>query len=124
MNNLKRDKKRSSTLKDGASKAHVLLRYIGLAEVHPHPGNLELEGAVGAFVGVVGDAVNKREFFNLVCSEMSKLGFGVVRMTDVELLSLRRLHHSIPEDLNAAIDCLGEHQPIAFTTFDCYESEE
>ena len=95
-------------------------RWIGLANVRPVVGNDLLAGARGAFVAVIGDAINESTFLALVERGADELDFEVVSLEDVELVSCRTKEHPLPDDLVAALSDLSPSSPIAFGSFHSY----
>ena len=94
--------------------------WIGLAQVEPWAGNDLLGNAAGAFVPVVGNAVNETDFLALVERELGALQFDVLVLGDVELLSTRVRKHKMPAELSEAIAALSPENPLALDTFQVY----
>jgi hypothetical protein len=95
-------------------------RWIGLADVCPHRGNELLGKARGAFVAVVGEAVDPDAFFKLVERQMAGLCFDVRSLEDVELLDFRLARNTLPAEMIAAIADLSDRSPIAYGSFHAY----
>lgn len=96
-------------------------RWIGLAEVLPQEGNQDLSQNSGAYVPVVGDAIDERAFFELVQNELQLIEFKLVRLQDLELLETRIKKHSLPDPLAAAINAISSENLLAYGTFQAFK---
>jgi hypothetical protein len=101
--------------------------WIGLAEVVPSEQCDVLKQGYRAFVPVVAKAPCAQAFYDVVKNELKALQLKLVRMEEVEHLSERRRKHTLPNDLESAIDALGVADQLAlgcFHTFrDCPSAE-
>ena len=97
------------------------IRWIGLANVRPLPGNGILGNAKGALVAVVGDAEETLSFLDLVERELRTLEFEVLSLDDVEPLHERMTRQKLPDELAAAIEHLPHCSAVALGSFHAYE---
>jgi hypothetical protein len=99
-------------------------KWIGLAEVVPDRRCDILEQGYAAFVPVVAGAYSVRAFYSLVHEELKSLHLKLVRIEDMERLSVRRRRHRLPKDLEAEIASLGPARRLALGTFHAFKQQK
>ena len=92
----------------------------GVAEVVPVAGNSLLEGAQGAFVGVVGLSRSEDEFKELVSSSFQSMGFEVFQLKDVEQISTEKDLERLDLDMRTRAVSLSQSCPFAVGVFHSY----
>jgi hypothetical protein len=98
--------------------------WIGLAEVVAHEKCDVLKEGYAAFVSVVAKAPNAEAFYNTVKDELDPLRLRLTRMENVEHLSDRRRKHTLPSDLEVAIDYLSSTRRLAFGSFHTFRNSD
>jgi hypothetical protein len=96
--------------------------WIGLAEVVARQGCDVFKEGYGAFVPVIANAFNEHAFYELVRNELKALRLDLLRMEDVERLSERRRKHTLPKDLETAIDAHSSTHRLAFGSFHAFSN--
>lgn len=98
--------------------------WTALAHVMPRSGQDLLEGARGAFVNAVGPAPSSAEFEHRLREVVAALGFELIELDDLELMSERRSKYELTEELQAVADlseATGEIKLGSFYTYDRIE---
>ena|SRR5215510_1948649 len=97
---------------------------IGLAEVVAGQKCDVLKEGYAAFVPVVANASGAQAFYNVLKDELKALELELIRMKDVEPLSERRRKHTLPNDLETAIDGLSSAHRLALGTLHAFMNSD
>ena len=92
----------------------------GVAEVIPMPGNPMLEGADGAYVGVVGLARSESEFVANAKAALSALDFDMLELADRELIPAIERWIDADECMRQKCSTLSSRNPIELGAFHCF----
>lgn len=95
--------------------------WTALAHVMPRDDKDLLEGARGAFVNAVGPAASATEFEHRLRELVAGLGFELVELDDLELMSERRSKDALTEELREVAnrsEATGEIKLGSFHTYD------
>jgi len=87
----------------------------------PRNGEDLLEGARGAFVNAVGPAPSSTEFEHRLRELVANLGFELIDLDDLELMSERQSKYALTEELREVADlseASGEIELGSFHTYD------
>jgi hypothetical protein len=95
--------------------------WIGLADVVPQDDQAPITGA-GAFVNVVGIAVDQASFEGAVAQALDAAHLMLLTLEDVELLDERLARHSVDAEILEAADSAQKTLGIQLTTFYSYPS--
>ena len=95
--------------------------WIGLCHVIPKKGFDNLIKGMGAFVNIVAISSNRKEFEILARETLSKYGFEMIDIQDVETLSERAKKVQISDSILELAQSLNETYPIQFDSFHSYE---
>ena len=79
-----------------------------------------LNGAVGAFVNVIGLAESCTSFVSLAKHKLSDMEFEVINVNDVELVSDRLQRNDLVDELLDLVNNLCDENPILFDEFHAY----
>lgn len=98
--------------------------WIGLFEVRPLNADSDvLEGAIGAFVNIVGIAIGQTSFKSIAERSLFECGLKVVASEDVEPLDERIARGSVIQELVVLASELSETCPVLFDEFQAYDQE-
>jgi hypothetical protein len=98
--------------------------WVGLATVHQHPGAGVLLDRNDAFVNAVALAHTAEEFTELVRGALSRLGFDLVDLEEIEPLAHRRLSYAIPEEMERLAEMTQISATIQFGAFHTWVSDD
>ena len=112
------------TIPEDSERAAGLERWIGLAEVTHDLGSDVLDEGCSAYVPVVGDASDPADFFRLASEEFATLRLRLIRLDDVEHLSLRRRKHALPDALENAISQMANTTRLVYGSFHTFRDDE
>lgn len=95
--------------------------WAGVAEVIPMPGNHLLEGADGAYVGVVGVANSEKEFIANAKAAFSALELDMLELAERELIPAVELWVNADDRLREKVSMLSAQNPIEFGVFHSFK---
>lgn len=98
--------------------------WTALAHVMPRDGNDLLEGARGAFVNAVGPAASATEFEQRVRELVAGLGFELVEIDDLDLISERRSKDELSEELQELANLAAATGKINLGSFHTYDNAD
>jgi hypothetical protein len=98
--------------------------WAALAHVMPRSGQDLLEGARGAFVNAVGPAPSSAEFEHRLREVVAALGFELIEVDDLELLSERLAKYEHTEELQEIADLAEATGKINLGSFYTYDRKE
>jgi len=102
------------------NKHQSKLKWIGLINVKPRPGNSALGNALGAFVASIALADGPEEYGRKVTEALNEYGFDVVQIEDVELFEDRVQKHSVTPDILELAAAVTQENPVALADFHSY----
>ena len=94
--------------------------WAGVAEVVPRYGNNLLEGAEGAYVGVIGMASSAPEFFSKANAAFAAMDFDMLDLADVGSIRSVEDWTNADDGLRMKLASLSTSNPIEFGTFQCF----
>ncbi|MGO4551975.1 hypothetical protein AB4059_12865 [Lysobacter sp. 2RAF19] len=95
--------------------------WAGVAEVIPMSGNHLLEGADGAYVGVVGVAQSEKEFIANAKAALSAMEFDMLELTERELIPTVERWINADDSLREKLSTLSAQNPIEFGVFHSFK---
>lgn len=98
--------------------------WTALAHVMPRDGKDLLEGAPGAFVNAVGPAASATEFEHRLRELVAGLGFELVEIDDLELMSERRSKDELSEELEELANLAAATGEINLGSFHTYDNAD
>ncbi|HJR72555.1 MAG TPA: hypothetical protein VJ806_02810 [Luteimonas sp.] len=93
----------------------------GVAEVIPRTGNHLLEGADGAYVGVVGIAASEAEFLDNSRIAFNAMNFDLLELEDVEFIDSVEKWMEADEVMRERVSALSDRNPIEFGSFHTFK---
>src|SRR5262249_49547102 len=97
--------------------------WIGLAHVRSVRSPDLLEGALGAFVPVVGLSENQENFVSQVFSVLEPMGLYILEIKDIDKWENRISRFPVAEHIQNLVRSLGPDNPVLLSDFHSYEGE-
>jgi hypothetical protein len=94
--------------------------WVGVAEVIPNAGNDLLNGAAGAYVGVIGIANSESEFLANAKTAFAAMDFDLLDLEGVESIHSLEQWTRADESLREKIPTLSIENPFECGIFHCY----
>lgn len=108
--------KRAASIMNTASRGF----WNGVAEVIPRAGNDLLQGADGAYVGVIGLANSMAEFMGAVKVALDAMDFDVLEVADTEFIDSIEKWTGADDLLRERAANLSMENPIELGSFHCF----